>query len=414
VKHSSILFLGIGILLVTVFSCKQDIGPTDLQADSFIKLFGNYGEDFAAEVHQTEDDGYILVGTVATHTYGKDIAVIKTDKFGNEEWSKVYGDTLDDFGNSIKLVGNEFIVAGTITDSSLTTNIYLIKLDANGNLLWEKTIGSNANEEANEVIVTSDNGFAIIGSTTAEELIIGPGGNDSTKNALGIKDFYLVKTDQNGDTEWVQNYGANKDEYGTKVIQKKDGGYVLLGSSASFEEAQYKKTSILTIAVNQNGDISGGFNSFGGSENDFGKDIEEVSDGFLILGTSSSFSSSGTDIYLAKSNSTLTSIIWETNLGSTGNEAGNSLYLSDNDSIIIAGYTDDPDVAVGNRDHYLIRASSNGVWDEPWSKTFGGSGEEIINSIEPTSDGGFILLGTTDFEGVQMINLTKLNSAANL
>ena len=60
-----------------------------------------------------------------------------------------------------------------------------------------------------------------------------------------IKDFYLVKTDQNGDIEWAENYGADKDEYGTKVIQKNDGGYVLLGSSASFEEAQYKKTSIV-------------------------------------------------------------------------------------------------------------------------------------------------------------------------
>ena len=412
-RHSTTLFLAIGFLFMAA-SCKQDASPTDSQADRFIKLFGNYGEDFAAEVHQTEDNGYILVGTIATHTFGKDIAVIKTDKFGNEEWSKVYGDTLDDFGNSIKLVGSDFIVAGTTTDTSLTTNIYLIKLDAKGNLLWEKTIGSSANEQGNEVIVTSDNGFAIIGSTTAEELIIGPGGNDSTKNALGIKDFYLVKTDQNGDIEWAENYGADKEEYGTKVIQKNDGGYVLLGSSASFEEAQYKKTSILTILVNQNGDISGGFNSFGGSENDFGKDIEEVSGGFLILGTSSSFSSSGTDIYLAKSNSTLTSIIWEANIGSSGNEGGNSLYVNDKDSIIIAGYTDDPEASAGNRDHYLIRASSNGVWDETWSKTFGGSGEEITNSIEPTSDGGYILLGTTEFGGVQMINLTKLNPSASL
>jgi len=71
-------------------------------------------------------------------------------------------------------------------------------------------------------------------------------------------------------------------------------------------------------------------------------------------------------------------------------------------------------VSAGNRDHYLIRASSNGVWDEAWSKTFGGSGEEITNSIEPTSDGGYILLGTTEFGGVQMINLTKLNSSAEL
>ena len=134
----------------------------------------------------------------------------------------------------------------------------------------------------------------------------------------------------------------------------------------------------------------------------------------MILGTSSSFSSSGTDIYLAKSNSTLTSIIWEANIGSSGNEGGNSLYVNDKDSIIIAGYTDDPETSAGNRDHYLIRASSNGVWDETWSKTFGGSGEEIINSIEPTSDGGYILLGTTDFGGVQMINLTKLNSSAAL
>ena len=89
-RNLSIFYIALALSLGAL-SCKKNESPSDAQAERFIKLFGNYGEDFAAEVHQTEDDGYILVGTVATHTYGKDIAVIKTDKFGNEEWSKVYG-----------------------------------------------------------------------------------------------------------------------------------------------------------------------------------------------------------------------------------------------------------------------------------------------------------------------------------
>ncbi|MBL4654012.1 MAG: hypothetical protein JKY53_14285 [Flavobacteriales bacterium] len=400
---------------ITFSACKKTVTPSDGQADKFTKIFGNYGLDVGSEVYQTRDDGYIFVGTITTHTYGKDIAVIKTDKFGNEEWSKVYGDTLDDFGNSLKIVGNEYIVLGTTTDTTLSTNIYLLKLDALGNEIWSKTIGTPANEEGNDIIITSDNGFAILGSTTAEEKIIGPGGIDSIKNPLGSKDFYFVKTDANGNIEWAENYGANKEEFGTKVIQKSDGGYVIMGSSASFEDSQYQSNSILAIVVNENGAISGGFNTFGGSKNDFGNDIVEVSDGFIILGTTSSFSSSGTATYVAKSNSTLTDITWETSFGGgTSNDGGKALYIDEDENIIIGGFTDEDGISKGLRDQYLFKLSPAGTLDDTWGSTFGGSGNDIINSVYPTTDGGFVFIGTTDFENNQMISLTKVDSEGKL
>jgi hypothetical protein len=73
-------------------------------------------------------------------------------------------------------------------------DIFLIKTDANGNLQWAKTYGGTYWEEAYSVQQTSDGGYIVAGYTTSF--------------GAGNRDFFLIKTDANGNIgscEIVQN-----------------------------------------------------------------------------------------------------------------------------------------------------------------------------------------------------------------
>ena len=110
-----ILFIFI-ILIQILLSCEE----TDIslkQAEFFIKYFGNSSEDIGVDVKQTSDGGYILTGTVTnTDNENKDIAVIKTDKFGNLEWldTLYFGGQFDDEAASIiECSDGDFLLLGT-------------------------------------------------------------------------------------------------------------------------------------------------------------------------------------------------------------------------------------------------------------------------------------------------------------
>ena len=59
---------------------------------------------------------------------------------------------------------------------------------------------------------------------------------------------------------------------------------------------------------------------------------------------------------------------------------------------VIAGGTV-ADMNINDMDYYLIKTDS--VGDTLWTKTYGGSGWDEARAIQQTSDGGYIIVGTT-------------------
>jgi hypothetical protein len=62
---------------------------------------------------------------------------------------------------------------------------------------------------------------------------------------------------------------------------------------------------------------------------------------------------------------------------------------------ITSASTDIPGITNhGGFDYYLIKLNANG--DVLWQKMYGGSGSDIVSSIDQTSDGGYVVMGTSD------------------
>jgi hypothetical protein len=120
--------------------------------------------DIAQSVQQTSDGGYIFTG----YSYSN-VLLIKTDISGNQQWSKIFGGKLGDFGYSVQQTKDGgYILAGQTTSNGAGGNdAWLIRTDSNGNKMWDKTFGGTGDDYAHSVQKTSDDGYILAGSTTS-------------------------------------------------------------------------------------------------------------------------------------------------------------------------------------------------------------------------------------------------------
>ena len=151
------------------------------------KTFNGNGYGYGRSVRQTTDGGYIIIGkTYAISEYYSDIYLVKTDVNGNETWSQTYGGMFDDVGFSVQQTSDfGYIITGK---SSIYGNFYydvcLIKTDALGNQQWSKTFGGSSDDWGYSVRQTSDGGYIIAGWTSSY--------------GAGSSDVWLIKTDSQG------------------------------------------------------------------------------------------------------------------------------------------------------------------------------------------------------------------------
>jgi len=184
------------------------------------QTYGEGGIDRAWSVIQTSDDGYVLAGQKRWGEVG-DFYVVKTDSAGNMLWNQTYGGTLNEIAYDIvEASDGGFVVAGETTSyaalpQSNYIDCYFVKTDADGDMQWNKTGGAEYHGRAYCLIRTTDGGYALAG--------------DWASPIDGNMDYWLIKTDENGDIEWNQKYGREHHEWAYSIIQSNDGGYVLAG-----------------------------------------------------------------------------------------------------------------------------------------------------------------------------------------
>ena len=132
---------------------------------------------------------------------------------------------------------------------------------------------------------------------------------------------------------------------------------------------------------------------FNGTLNQASTCVQQTSDGgYVLVGSTGSYPEP--EIYLIRTDEDGTTL-WTKTFGGTGVDEGYSVRETDDGGFIILGNT--TSFGEGERDVYLIRTDTNG--DSLWTKTFGGSGEDVGRSVIQTKDGGFVFTGsTTSFE----------------
>jgi len=322
-------------------------------------------------------------------------------------WQKAIGGSGGDYVNSaVEANHGGYVFAGTAgsADGDIPVSLggadgLLFKLDLSGSLKWIKVFGGTAVDQLPFVSKTKDGGYIAVGYTRSTTI---PGYH-------ALDDAWVVKTDSLGNLQWQKCYGGSgNDRLTGSVQQMADGNYLVCGSTTSVDGdvSGYHAGGGDAWVVKID---SGGTHSvlwqkcLGGSSGSMScKDAIEASDGGIVV-VAGAFATNGDaagnhggeDGWIAKLNSTGTSVLWEQCMGGTGDDDFWSVVQLADNSYAISGTSGSatiPGNHSGSNDYWFVHLSASGsaVY---WQKCFGGSGTDMGLNAVPTSDGKFIATG---------------------
>jgi hypothetical protein len=132
-------------------------------------LGANCSQDFEC-VRQTSDGGYIAAGGVSTDVTEADFLLVKTDSLGNMEWYQTYGGPDCDcaLGACIAPDGGFVLTGQTRSYGSGDFDLWLVKTDSFGNMQWSRAYGGQNWDQGNDVQPTPDSGYIVTGQFTSD------------------------------------------------------------------------------------------------------------------------------------------------------------------------------------------------------------------------------------------------------
>jgi len=224
----------------------------------------------------------------------------------------------------------------------------------------------------------------------------------------GNTDFLVIKLNSFGNIEWKKTFGGTDNDYATSICETSDSGSIVAGWTFSFGAGG---RDFLVIKLNSYGNIEWA-KTFGGTDWDWASSICQTSDGgYIVAGDTRSFGAGWNDLLVIKLNS-YGNIEWAKTFGDPQHDDAWSICETSDGGYIVAGSTGS--FEAGNFDFLVIKLNSYGNIE--WAKTFGGTDWDEAFSICNTSDNRYIVAGYTYSFGVDSSDflVIKLNSSGNI
>jgi len=130
--------------------------------------YGGYENDEGSCIQEVEGEGYIITGMTESEGNGnEDMWLLKTDLFGNLDWSQTYGGENSDYGSSVCQVPGGFIVCGETEEPGPGIAGWIMLIDEEGNTHWQQKYGGVMEESFRFVQESYNNDFIFCGSTSS-------------------------------------------------------------------------------------------------------------------------------------------------------------------------------------------------------------------------------------------------------
>jgi hypothetical protein len=184
--------------------------------------FGNYNTDYAWDVTQTNDRGFILSGYRDPPLSHRRFLVVRTDSMGNQLWEKTYGGPFDDWGGSVSnSMEGGFLIGGykALDINNDSGRAWLVKVDDLGGVEWNKTytVPNMVKGEVEGIIQLSDSSYVILGN-----------------NRPWYYRGWIFKVSSNGDLIWSRMYTRNsghEHNYFWDFSETPDDGFLVCGTT---------------------------------------------------------------------------------------------------------------------------------------------------------------------------------------
>ena len=282
--------------------------------------------------------------------------------FGGSEPEALYDLVATPDGGYIATGYSSSSNTGTMT--GLTNNgpldAWVVKFSSDFTIEWQKLLGGNLTELLRTVIPTADGGYILCGLAESS--------NTGTLTGVmnhGGWDLWVIKLDEDGNTIWQKLFGGSLEENGYDITQTSDGGYIVIG-----------------YAHSTNGNLTGLTNN-------------GMADNWIIKLTPSG------------------DISWQKLYGGSLDDWPRTMTADPNGGFVIAGFSSSSNTGTltglinhGELDLWLYKIDNNG--NIVWNKLYGGDMGEVPYSINPVSDGGFIIGGeSTSSNTGNLVGLTN-------
>ncbi|GGD49271.1 hypothetical protein [Muriicola marianensis] len=276
-----------------------------------------------------------------------------------------------------------------------------------GEVVWIRSFGGSGDDTPRSVVETLDRGFAVLGYSKSTD-------GDLQGKSTQVNDYWLLKTDRNGDAIWSRTYGGSMDDRGQAVIQTSDGGFSVTGYSMSSDGDASNNEGFhdnWVLRLDGLGNLLWE-QSFGFSGHDHSYDLVETPEGGLFFTGFLDITSARADGYTEK-HASLTrhgvgefwgtkldsggDIEWRSYFGGTNNDRAHAVARAHDGGYVMAGFSESDDFDIsdprGSYDFWVVKVSETG--ELAWQHSYGGTEIDIANDVAQTRDGGYVITGST-------------------
>lgn len=313
--------------------------------------------------------------------------------------------------SEIATVDQNGVVTGIddgVTEVTARSDVYDKEVKCNvevGIISWHKMYGGSGFEIPYSIQKSGENELIIVGEGSSTDIEGVPG--------YGNVDYYVSKIGTTGNIIWQKMYGGWLDDNGRSIVTTSDGGCVVAGFTYNnlLEDAKNRgECDFYILKLDSNGNRIW-HTMFGGNGFDVNTEIQKTPDGGYIIGgysTSNDITGltnhGGYDCYLVKINVN-GELQWQSMFGGSGDEYLCSIVPTSDGGYLISGSsysTDIPGVENnGGSDYYIAKLDENG--NPLWQKMIGGNGDEYSAVMAETKDGNYVIAGSsnsTDIDGL--------------
>jgi hypothetical protein len=331
------------------------------------------GDDIEFQVINNPSYGSVSIsGTTATYTPNQDWN--GTDTFNFE--------AVDSSAKRILNTATATIIVNPVNDASTVENIndltaivgQILQITLTGSDVDGDSLTFNVNNPTLGTILSVEGNILTYQATNDGEESFTYTANDGIEDS----DPATVTIQINK----YQNFtGGRGEEWGRKIHQTPDGGYLIFGSSNSTDTIYNDPASngghdFYLVKVTSSGEVE--WEKFIGSSSDekLYHMVPTIDGGYLLGGEVSN------DIYLTKIDQDGNQI-WENTYGSSGNDKIYNLKSTSDDYFVLMGSKD--------RQHWALKIDSNG--SEVKEIVDGGDGNDNLTDMVELSDGSYVFSG---------------------
>ena len=330
----------------------------------------------------------------------------KVKPFQDQNFIKLYGgDGTEEGMDLMALSDGGFVLTGSTTSTSDgNKDVYVVRTDNLGNMVWEKNYGGAGDDVGHFVLLGQNNSIYVCGEITQDTLSL-----------VGMRNVYVLNLSLADGSMLNQprQYGkTGRDEVGTDMIELEQGGFFITSTMVHQDTSKY-----YLIETDQNLDTIQFRSRYVGTEqvNNYAiRSYENETDminPYVVFGSVQRIVNGNKSFwyrsFLYRSNGDATTNP-EFYGSETEDEICSDVFKTTDGGYILAGTT-----TLGNQAREMV-VKLDPNREEIWKKTYNNEFNRNVkeSSIIQTSDGGFLLSSTIELNDPKNdeISLLKLNA----